>query len=986
MSNNIVLSNFEKQNKNILTTVKQWYEYKKGIECYCLYAKGNKKHHYKTYDEFVQANSQLESSVMDRVEVRLGEVGNSYLVVLDIDGSKKGDPKRNKIDYDAKKTINELLKLCEKEEKRFFNYTKQDCTLYLATPSGGFHYYFFSKTPLLNEKIKLGDHVVELKCVKQHITIPNSKKDNKVYGESPYNTDVCSYYNLLKDGDKKQWDIKPLPKKLFDKIEEGQKKKRLQKAQVKAITDEQLQEKMSKLKSFNADALLEVVKPYWNEGLRHELNLYLTGYLRKQGVTQKDCASFCELIANSCNDDKNDLQSRLRAVETTYEQLLDNIKGYQGIEELEPDLAEELQLNANKIFEVEDDEPISTDVGVDDEPVKPVKRTELNIIDYQATSPSTKKDASFLAVCACKPTNNERVTLYHGRIKDKALATGAKFCVPEKKRNVPIYEGNLYLYKEDVILSQRTDYKVYYYDDDNNCQSVPLGTFANNLSGGKYSSSINALLRELIKKGILKDGRDVRICDEAIYYSTDNNKLTCNDYRYKAWTKDIEDKKRTIEKDCYDALTLLNKIINEAISKELREIWFNCLLWALRANFKWALHSFQKDYLYRNKGEALAQTLLIPALHVWGAGRKAKSVMAELYEKIFMGSHDSFESKAQLASSVNKATCFLRADENDMFAKSSSKNEEKKNAMMALFKKVIEIGCIVHNPHRGNTGKRAEYRAYRTFLFTSNKAPDILTDTSVGRRMIVYQVPNKLTLQTKSQEQLYTNCTCDLVNGGVYKLGNTLIFALLHLFETDPKSWKQYYETESNPIDNQYQHNYKCGNHLLDILENIARKHDKNFSFTRQKILEDTYVKHSAESVCDEIKGKLIEYVIAQYKNMDSRDSNNLSSSYAHGGTGNDKRSVWLKMLKELNIAARYDIAFVQKRTDEAIVIKQGLFNNLLKNADQYAQDNIVNIFGGQIEFFEHSTRQVPDSHNSYIPKKFVNFYEMKLDDLYPTN
>ncbi|MCS7145131.1 MAG: bifunctional DNA primase/polymerase, partial [Aigarchaeota archaeon] len=71
----------------------------------------------------------------------------------------------------------------------------------------------------------------------------------------------------------------------------------------------------------------------WDEGHRHNISLWLNGYLRKSRVPRLEAAVVVKSICLLAND--SELKDRLRALDDTYRKPLDQVKGISGlIEEL----------------------------------------------------------------------------------------------------------------------------------------------------------------------------------------------------------------------------------------------------------------------------------------------------------------------------------------------------------------------------------------------------------------------------------------------------------------------------------------------------------------------------------------------------------------------------------------------------------------------------------------------------------------------------
>ena len=93
-------------------------------------------------------------------------------------------------------------------------------------------------------------------------------------------------------------------------------------------------EKLIKLFSKSNDAendisqVIEILKPHYNNGIRNNLTLYLSGWLRKLGISLE----VAEELINELAKDDEEKGNRLRTLQETYnKQDLDEIAGYSGL-------------------------------------------------------------------------------------------------------------------------------------------------------------------------------------------------------------------------------------------------------------------------------------------------------------------------------------------------------------------------------------------------------------------------------------------------------------------------------------------------------------------------------------------------------------------------------------------------------------------------------------------------------------------------------
>ena len=78
--------------------------------------------------------------------------------------------------------------------------------------------------------------------------------------------------------------------------------------------------------------IVVILRPHYLKGLRHDFVLYLSGWLRKEGIA---IASARKVIEGMAADNDEELHDRLTTLEDTYsKEILDEIKGYQGLLEI----------------------------------------------------------------------------------------------------------------------------------------------------------------------------------------------------------------------------------------------------------------------------------------------------------------------------------------------------------------------------------------------------------------------------------------------------------------------------------------------------------------------------------------------------------------------------------------------------------------------------------------------------------------------------
>jgi len=81
----------------------------------------------------------------------------------------------------------------------------------------------------------------------------------------------------------------------------------------------------------NSEKIIQILRPYWNEGRRQELSLCLSGFLSKKGVSWDKTEEIIEGISYASGD--NEIRQRLASIKSTYNKARNghDIKGYTGL-------------------------------------------------------------------------------------------------------------------------------------------------------------------------------------------------------------------------------------------------------------------------------------------------------------------------------------------------------------------------------------------------------------------------------------------------------------------------------------------------------------------------------------------------------------------------------------------------------------------------------------------------------------------------------
>jgi len=83
-----------------------------------------------------------------------------------------------------------------------------------------------------------------------------------------------------------------------------------------------------------SDKVIKIIKPYWTEGIRNKLTIFLAGYLYKQGIDWGSIQYIICTVAEASGDDE--INQRLTSIQSTYDKVANNelIKGFAGLKEI----------------------------------------------------------------------------------------------------------------------------------------------------------------------------------------------------------------------------------------------------------------------------------------------------------------------------------------------------------------------------------------------------------------------------------------------------------------------------------------------------------------------------------------------------------------------------------------------------------------------------------------------------------------------------
>jgi len=213
--------------------------------------------------------------------------------------------------------VNELDKILGKE---FYS---------IIDSGGGWHLYFILDEFIdfdIYEKITKG-FIEFLKNKNINVDEKPSLKRNDLILRFPYTTNWK--YTEKYDDEKAKAEIRqlqenltPLEKiKIFEnKVIEDKKEIQNEETQYKDLSNEEINE------------IFEILKPYYKEGYRHFIALYIAGWFRKSKISKKSAEVLIRKLMAYQGD--NEESERLKPIEQTYRKSINEVKGKVGIEEV----------------------------------------------------------------------------------------------------------------------------------------------------------------------------------------------------------------------------------------------------------------------------------------------------------------------------------------------------------------------------------------------------------------------------------------------------------------------------------------------------------------------------------------------------------------------------------------------------------------------------------------------------------------------------
>ncbi|MEM2567414.1 MAG: phage/plasmid primase, P4 family [Candidatus Bathyarchaeia archaeon] len=178
----------------------------------------------------------------------------------------------------------------------------------------GYHVYFRYPDGLNVTRInRVSDIGVELRGDNHYVVAPPSVVDGKTYQFVSRNGELCDLSVPLAD----------IPATLLDELMKP----------TPARTQPVPSTNGSHLTPEAVATVKTLLSPHWTAGSRHDLSLYLAGWLAKEGYAYDEVEGLILEVADAAGDDE--VKDRLQAVRDTYNKALNGneVKGWQGLAE-----------------------------------------------------------------------------------------------------------------------------------------------------------------------------------------------------------------------------------------------------------------------------------------------------------------------------------------------------------------------------------------------------------------------------------------------------------------------------------------------------------------------------------------------------------------------------------------------------------------------------------------------------------------------------
>jgi len=281
-----------------------------------------------TYQNRIPTMDEVQawfSESLHNIAIVCGRVSN--LIVVDVD--------------DREKFEKFVLKL----------HAKAPANLLWVKTRRGVHLYFRYPAALPEDVTKIDlteTHGMELRANRCYVVAPPSvvafveENDDYVAVESPADPRLATHkvlysqYQFFSGVEKKQIEFSA---ELLPEIPEWLLEPFLQKLQKNEANSKVYSlgaAANSKTDDVVINAIAELVLPFWQEGQRHNLSLYLAGYLRKVGWDWESVEKLLLTIAERAGDEE--LRDRIRALSDTFaKQSLEEIAGASRLREIMPE-------------------------------------------------------------------------------------------------------------------------------------------------------------------------------------------------------------------------------------------------------------------------------------------------------------------------------------------------------------------------------------------------------------------------------------------------------------------------------------------------------------------------------------------------------------------------------------------------------------------------------------------------------------------------
>ena len=480
---------------------------------------------------------------------------------------------------------------------------------------GGWHLYFILDEFIdfdIYEKITKG-FIEFLKNKNINVDEKPSLKRNDLILRLPYTTN-WKYTEKYDDEKAKaeilqlQENLTPLEKiKIFEnKAIEDKEKIQNEETQYKDLSNEELNQ------------LFEILKPFYKEGYRQNLTIYLAGLFKKSGISKESVKRLIKKLIVFQGD--NEENQRFAGIEHTYKKEIEQIKGKLGIEEVLKSQGVEEESIANIIYSIQ-------------EIIKPSKPFDVS---YFYVLIDEEKKEGFI---------NAPRGIYRFRIFKE---NNGKDRFKYGKKIFDLYLEEVYKIVNDAYRRHGLEYyEVVYKKPDGNKEKVK-GTIDQILEKLKnysvnhrtYKECFIALVRHMERLGVVKHKKTIEV--EGIYID-ENKELICSIPKPKNF--DLKESAKALKEFIEKFNTDAKRIF---ILKWILLSPYNFVIKFLKENSEFNIHG-----IYREPYKFLL---------LKGASRTGKSTFAEFIKEIWNLNNavdisgNTFKSEFRAGRSLNNHT------------------------------------------------------------------------------------------------------------------------------------------------------------------------------------------------------------------------------------------------------------------------------------------------------------------------------------------